>query len=555
MVRKQPGSKFFVMGISFFLVSGLVLTLFDEARAVEMRFTDDSPKILTSTGVFELDIVLPKGERVPIESITTVIEKQADGADSKKGSTLVTRATCAFAGTPATGCTSAQITIGAGQRAAVQSVLFAGYFDGSGSPVSTSDAFGYGPFLGTTTGYGYDSVGGYGYGYGTGSKVSFNGGYGYGYGTPGEDLVLRFRITVLSSELDTGIHYLTVLAETGSDIIGTLSSPYTQFGVQRAGGGGGGGSATPPPTTTPPAGPTTPPTVPLTGNTAPAPAGARSAFNIPAVTLVSGQRAEITVADDFVQTIDFISSADVTNAEIDIVVYEPSAPPEGTQAPASTIKVGGYVQIKISSGGTQHAIVVAVQIAEADAGDPAKAILAKWDPASSRWVPQERITLTLDNGVFSGQGAALCCSDFAVLFDETPPEVSTTLPEGTVSGAHLFTAQADDDLGVHRVEFYLDDQLMFTDYSAPFEWEYDSKDGANGLYELRVVAYDHAENTGSASGPVEVQNVGTQEGPTANIEEPAKFARIAAIVFFVLVGVGLVAYGGYWVYNKRKGEE
>ncbi|RLF52662.1 MAG: hypothetical protein DRN11_00755, partial [Thermoplasmata archaeon] len=44
---------------------------------------------------------------------------------------------------------------------------------------------------------------------------------------------------------------------------------------------------------------------------------------------------------------------------------------------------------------------------------------------------------------------------------------------------------------VARVEFYLDNELMYTDYDSPFTWKLK---GVLGNHEIKVVGYDMADN-------------------------------------------------------------
>ena len=55
---------------------------------------------------------------------------------------------------------------------------------------------------------------------------------------------------------------------------------------------------------------------------------------------------------------------------------------------------------------------------------------------------------------------------------------------------YKFIADADDDASlVDRVEFYIDDELMFTDYYSPYEWD---SNLTGGGFKVSVIAYDRA---------------------------------------------------------------
>ncbi len=84
--------------------------------------------------------------------------------------------------------------------------------------------------------------------------------------------------------------------------------------------------------------------------------------------------------------------------------------------------------------------------------------------------------------------------------DTTPPTVTIASPTGgaTVSRKSTVTlaATASDDVGVTRVEFFVNGALLSTDTSSPFtgSWKVPAKPGTT--YELQAKAYDAAGNVG-----------------------------------------------------------
>jgi hypothetical protein len=85
--------------------------------------------------------------------------------------------------------------------------------------------------------------------------------------------------------------------------------------------------------------------------------------------------------------------------------------------------------------------------------------------------------------------------------DTTPPTTSITAPAGgaTVSGTTSVTASASDNVGVTKVEFYLDGALQTTDTTSPYSWSWNTTTAANGSHTLQSKAYDAAGNVGSSS--------------------------------------------------------
>ena len=94
--------------------------------------------------------------------------------------------------------------------------------------------------------------------------------------------------------------------------------------------------------------------------------------------------------------------------------------------------------------------------------------------------------------------------------DSTAPSVSLTAPQNStvVSGATTISATATDDVGVSRVEFFLNGELLYAGNSAPFTFSWDTSSVANGVHTLVAKAYDaagHAAQTSDIS--VLVNNV------------------------------------------------
>ncbi|HYS54847.1 MAG TPA: Ig-like domain-containing protein [Thermoanaerobaculia bacterium] len=93
--------------------------------------------------------------------------------------------------------------------------------------------------------------------------------------------------------------------------------------------------------------------------------------------------------------------------------------------------------------------------------------------------------------------------------DTTPPTTSITAPAAgaTVTGTTTVTASASDNVGVTKVEFYLDNVLQSTDTTSPYSWSWNTTTASNGSHSLTSKAYDAAGNVGtSAAVGVTVNN-------------------------------------------------
>ncbi|SEJ20658.1 CehA/McbA family metallohydrolase [Frateuria terrea] len=81
--------------------------------------------------------------------------------------------------------------------------------------------------------------------------------------------------------------------------------------------------------------------------------------------------------------------------------------------------------------------------------------------------------------------------------DTTPPTVNAS--ESGSAGTISLAANASDDVGVSRVEFYVDGALKATDSNAPYQASLDSTTLADGSHTLIAKAYDAAANVGSSA--------------------------------------------------------
>ena len=101
--------------------------------------------------------------------------------------------------------------------------------------------------------------------------------------------------------------------------------------------------------------------------------------------------------------------------------------------------------------------------------------------------------------------------------DTTPPTLSLTAPSNgaTLSGQTKLTANAGDNTGVAKVDFYANSTLLGSDTSSPYEQVWDTSLVPNANYTLSVKAYDQAGNFATAQVGVVVKNGGDTSAPTA----------------------------------------
>ncbi len=118
-----------------------------------------------------------------------------------------------------------------------------------------------------------------------------------------------------------------------------------------------------------------------------------------------------------------------------------------------------------------------------------------------------------------------------VTIDTTPPTVSiaTPLSGAVLAGITNVQGTATDNVGVTKVDFYLDTQLLATGSSGSFLFTWDTTTAANGSHTLTVKAYDAANNVGQAAVTVSVNNtiIADTTPPVVSITSPANGATVS----------------------------
>ncbi len=84
--------------------------------------------------------------------------------------------------------------------------------------------------------------------------------------------------------------------------------------------------------------------------------------------------------------------------------------------------------------------------------------------------------------------------------DLTAPTASITTPSSgaTVAGTVTISVSASDNVGVSRVEFYVDDSLAYTDTTSPYDFNWDTTTAGDGSHALSAKAYDTVDNMGQS---------------------------------------------------------
>jgi len=115
------------------------------------------------------------------------------------------------------------------------------------------------------------------------------------------------------------------------------------------------------------------------------------------------------------------------------------------------------------------------------------------------------IGVVASDGVNTGQD--ISDATFTILSDTTPPTVELVKPRNglylndrkiipspftVIIGGVTIEADADDNIGISNVSFYVDGEFKNSSYISPFTWFWD--ESIIGRHEIKIVAYDAAGN-------------------------------------------------------------
>jgi hypothetical protein len=135
----------------------------------------------------------------------------------------------------------------------------------------------------------------------------------------------------------------------------------------------------------------------------------------------------------------------------------------------------------------------------------------------------------LTTKAFDLAGNVTSSAGVTVTVDNTAPTAALGAPAqgAQLRGTVQVSATASDNVGVAKVEFYVDGVLFGTDSSAPYETGWNSASVADGFHTLTAKAYDAAGNSAPSAG-VDVMSDNT--APTAAFAAPAQNAHVRGTV-------------------------
>jgi len=92
---------------------------------------------------------------------------------------------------------------------------------------------------------------------------------------------------------------------------------------------------------------------------------------------------------------------------------------------------------------------------------------------------------------------------------DNPPVISITDPaeSANVSGAVVVIADATDDIGIDRVDFFIDNVLAGSDTTVPYEWVWDTTAVSDGVHTITATAVDTTSQSTDININVLVDNI------------------------------------------------
>jgi hypothetical protein len=117
---------------------------------------------------------------------------------------------------------------------------------------------------------------------------------------------------------------------------------------------------------------------------------------------------------------------------------------------------------------------------------------------------------------------------------DSPPKVVILSPAANseLSGKVDIIAEASDDKGIAKVEFYIDAVLKSTSTAAPYSYSWDTTQYSNGPHTVKLIAYDTIGQSASVYRIVIVNNV--DRAPSASIIAPVEGSTVTMTVNVVV---------------------
>ncbi|MCK5058792.1 MAG: SBBP repeat-containing protein, partial [Candidatus Aminicenantes bacterium] len=145
----------------------------------------------------------------------------------------------------------------------------------------------------------------------------------------------------------------------------------------------------------------------------------------------------------------------------------------------------------------------------------------------------------------------------AKLTDDFPPTVTITSPGNgaVVCGTVRIRAEASDDVGIKRVDFYIDGELIGRNNHAPYYYDWESFRFQNGSHAIKAEAVDTVEHKTTDEIMVKTQNVILTLSVERKQERAWLIRREYAKIDLNVNNPGSLVVKKYVVYRKESGSE
>jgi thermitase len=173
-------------------------------------------------------------------------------------------------------------------------------------------------------------------------------------------------------------------------------------------------------------------------------------------------------------------------------------PAVGFTSPAAGAALSGLVNIQVSAGDNVGVTTVSLSVDGLSVGtDTASPYAFQWDTTLA---PDgaHNLTATATDAAGNSSSASITVNVSHPLIDTSPPTVVITSPgDGSKVSINVsVNVKTSDNVGVKKVELYVDGALAATSTSAPFTTKWNTKKAAAGAHSLQCKAYDGAGNAG-----------------------------------------------------------
>jgi hypothetical protein len=233
----------------------------------------------------------------------------------------------------------------------------------------------------------------------------------------------------------------------------------------------------------------------------------------------------------------FILSVSATDMADAVAFYSSTGPYVDIAAPGDNLVTTEKGGIYLPESGTSMASPVVAGVASlmfAANANMTPALVTQLIESTAVDVGGNGVDPAYGHGRVDAFAAVQAASLYQPPADATPPAVQLTSPadQQKVSGVVVIAVTATDNIGVAKVDLYVDGGYFDSDASSPYSFAWDTGALADGAHTLQVIAFDAAGNsTGTSPVTVTVANAKPDvTPPTASIGSPAAGASVSGTV-------------------------